>query len=62
MFELKKLNFKSINLQQPIEEAADLILTDRKHLDSNPRKVTKDDLLFLLEEISRNDQNSQITV
>ena len=59
---VKKLNFQSINLQQPIEEAADLILTDRKHLDNNPRKVTKDDLLFLLEEISRNDQNSQITV
>tara|TARA_B100002049_G_scaffold232372_1_gene211381 strand:- start:71 stop:1009 length:939 start_codon:yes stop_codon:yes gene_type:complete len=49
---VKKLNFQNIHLKQSVDKAADLILTDRKHLDNNPRKVSKNDIKFLLEEIS----------
>ena len=49
---VKKLNFQNIYLKQSVDKAADLILTDRKHLDNNPRKVSKNDIKFLLEGIS----------
>jgi len=49
---VKKLNFQNIHLKQSVDKAADLILTDRKHLDNNPRKVSKNDIKFLLEGIS----------
>lgn len=49
---VKKLNFGYIKLKQDIEEASDLILTDKKHLDNNPKKITKNDLVFLLEIIN----------
>ena len=49
---VKKLNFQKIYLKQPFDEAADLILTDRNHLDNNPIKVTKNDLIVLLEKIN----------
>ena len=46
---VKKLGFEKISLKQNLEEAAELILTDKKHLDNNPRYVTKKDLIYLLE-------------
>jgi len=49
---VKKLNFSYIKLKQDIEEASDLIFTDKKHLDNNPKKITKNDLVFLLEIIN----------
>ena len=49
---VKKLNFSKINLKQNLGEAADLILTDRKHLDNNPKQVNKQDIISLLEEIN----------
>ena len=48
---VKKLNFSKINLKQNYDEAADLILTDRKHLDNNPKQVSKKDIISLLEKI-----------
>ena len=51
---VKKLNFENIHLNQNLEKAAELILTDRKHLDNNPKKVTKEDLVFLLDVINSN--------
>lgn len=48
---VKKLKFKEILLHQNIDMAADLILTDRKHLDNNPKNVTKDDVISLLKQI-----------
>lgn len=44
----KKLHFTKITLKQNLDEAADLIMTDRKHLDNNPNSVTKNDILLLL--------------
>lgn len=49
---VKKLNFSYIKLKQDIGEASDLILTDKKHLDNNPKNITKNDLVFLLEIIN----------
>ena len=51
---VKKLNFSSINLKQNICDAAEIILTDRKHLDNNPKQVSKNDLINLLETINQN--------
>ncbi len=49
---VKKLNFKRISLKQNLTEAAELILTDRKHLDNNPQQISKDDIVLLLEKIN----------
>mgnify|MGYP000306567742 FL=1 len=49
---VKKLNFSKINLKQNYDEAADLILTDTKHLDNNPKHVSKQDIIRLLERIN----------
>ena len=49
---VKNLNFSKINLKQNYDEAADLILMDRKHLDNNPKQVSKQDIISLLEKIN----------
>jgi succinate semialdehyde reductase len=46
----RKLKFKPLSLKQNLQDAADLIMTDRKHLDYNPKNVTKDDIVMLLKE------------
>ena len=45
---IQKLNFPKIILKHNVEDAADLILEDRKHLDNNPTNVTKEDIVNLL--------------
>ena len=50
---MKKLNFEKIQLKLNVEEASELILKDKKHLDNNPRLVTKKDIIFVaLEEVT----------
>ncbi len=49
---VNKLNFSNISLKGNIEEASFLILEDRKHLDNNPKNVTKDDIILLLKTIN----------
>ena len=49
---MKKLNFKKIFLKQNLADAAELILSDKKHLDNNPSEISKNDLVFLLEKIN----------
>ncbi len=51
---VKKFDFKNITLKQNLDEAANLILTDRKHLDNNPKKISKEDIISLLEIIKNN--------
>ena len=46
-----KLNFEPIYLTQNLEDAADLILLDRKHLDFNPIFVSRENIIDLLKEI-----------
>ena len=49
---VKTLGFKKIHLKQDLNDAAELILSDRKHLDNNPKKVNKSDIIFLLSAIN----------
>ena len=53
---VKKLNFSNITLKQNLEKASLTIFEDRKHLDNNPKSVTKNDIIGLLEVI--NSQNA----
>jgi len=55
---VKKLNFPPISLKQNLDDAVDIIMTDTKHLDNNPKKVTKSDILSLLEILNQNKKNS----
>lgn len=47
-----KLKFEKISLKQSLEQAANQILTDTKHLDNNPKSITKEDIIQLLTEIN----------
>ena len=49
---VKKLNFPHIKLKQNLGEAASIILEDRKHLDNNPKPITKNDIVELLRTIN----------
>ena len=49
---VKKLKFEPINLKQSLDVSAELILTDKKHLDNNPKHVSKSDIVNLLEKIN----------
>jgi succinate semialdehyde reductase len=49
---VKKLRFEKIILKQNLNEAGELIMTDRKHLDNNPKNVTKADIISLLRAIN----------
>ena len=47
---VKKLNFKKISLNLDVNLASELILKDKKHLDNNPKPVTKNEIINLLKE------------
>lgn len=49
---VEKLNFEPILLKQNFEIASDTIFLDRKHLDYNPKIVTKEIIVNLLKEIN----------
>jgi succinate semialdehyde reductase len=49
---VNKLNFEPIHLTQNLEDAAEIILSDRKHLDYNPRPVSKNIIIDLLKKIN----------
>jgi len=55
---IKKLDFSPISLKQNLNGAADIIMTDKKHLDNNPKKITKKNVLYLLEIINQNKTNN----
>ena len=48
---VSKLNFEEICLKQNLENAANLVMLDRKHLDNNPINISKSEVLKLLQEI-----------
>ena len=50
---VKELKFAPISLDSDLDEAAELILTDSKHLENNPKPVTKKDIISLLEQINQ---------
>jgi malonic semialdehyde reductase len=49
---VKHLKFESIIINQNLDDAAELILTDKKHLDHNPQNVSKVDIKKLLTKIN----------
>jgi succinate semialdehyde reductase len=50
----KKLKFEPLSLKQSLDQAADVIMPDRWHLDNNPIAVTKQDIIQCLDEIVNN--------
>ena len=48
---VQKLEFSKINLKQNFEIAASIILTDKKHLDNNPKQIERENIIQLLESI-----------
>ena len=52
---VEKLNFSKIKLEQNFSNAAEIISNDKKHLDNNPKTVSKDDIIMLLKKIVLND-------
>ena len=51
---VEKLEFPKISLSGNLEECAELILTDKKHLDNNPKSISKEKITELLEIINNN--------
>jgi succinate semialdehyde reductase len=47
----QKLKFEPLKLKQSFDDAADVIMTDRGHLDNNPIPVTRQDIIKCLDEI-----------
>ena len=45
---VRKLNFDEINLNQNLEDAAKLVLIDKRHLDNNPKRISKPEIIKLL--------------
>jgi len=52
---VKKLNFESIKLKLNFDNAAELILSDKKHIDNNPKRIKHKDIVLLLSKINSND-------
>ncbi len=50
----QKLQFEPLSLKQPLDQAADVIMPDRGHLDYNPIPVTKQDIIKCLDDIINN--------
>ena len=48
---VKKLKFEKISLKLELEQASEIILKDKKHLDNNPKSVTKKDIMKLLNDL-----------
>jgi len=49
---VKKLNFSNIKIASDLNTCADLILQDRKHLDNNPKIISKNKIIELLKKIN----------
>lgn len=51
---VEDLGFERINLKSNLNDAAEIILQDKKHLDNNPKNVTKGNIMNLLDLIINN--------
>jgi succinate semialdehyde reductase len=49
----QKLKFEPLILKQPLDQAADVIMPDRGHLDNNPISITKENIIYCLEKITK---------
>lgn len=50
----QKLKFEPLVLKQPPDQAADVIMPDRGHLDNNPITITRENIIYCLEKIKEN--------
>ena len=48
---VEKLGFDKLDLKAPVDEAADIVMTDKGHLDPNPIPITKEDVIKCLNDI-----------
>ena len=48
---MEKLGFEKLDLKANVYEAADVVMTDRGHLDPNPLPVSKEDVVQCLNDI-----------
>ncbi len=48
---MDKLGFERLDLKADVSEAADVVMTDRGHLDPNPIPISKEDVVRCLEDI-----------
>lgn len=51
---VEKLQFPKIKLKQDLSDASELILKDKKHLDNNPKSISKSQIINLLKQINDN--------
>ena len=49
---IEKLGFDKMKLKAPVDEAADVVMTDKGHLDPNPIPISKDDVIKCLNNIN----------
>jgi len=49
---IEKLGFDKMQLKAPVDEAADVVMTDKGHLDPNPIPISKDDVIKCLNAIN----------
>ena len=48
---IEKLGFDKLDLKSDVSEAADVVMTDKGHLDPNPIPISKEDVVKCLEDI-----------
>ncbi len=49
---VEKLEFSPIKITTSLDDASDLIVNDKKHLDNNPCSISKKDIEYLLEQVN----------
>jgi len=49
---IEKLGFDKLKLKAPVDEAADVVMTDSGHLDPNPIPITKENVIQCLNDIN----------
>ena len=49
---IEKLGFDKMELKAPVDEAADVVMTDKGHLDPNPIPISKEDVIKCLNAIN----------
>lgn len=52
------LKFEPIHLEKNLDDATEIILTDKKHLDNNPKVISKKDIKVILKKINLHKQKS----
>ena len=49
---IEKLGFDKMELKAPVDEAADVVMTDKGHLNPNPIPISKEDVIKCLNAIN----------